>query len=134
MSIRALRCAALRQDAMTGVSAEEITRKVQAAVANVSPVSSPADCSTLTRTISPCVISVMDFPLSVSRLMVRYESWCFDTVCGRWEVCSYSFKGISERPVWMRHFGKLADRWRSTSGTQSRSIERHVCGRRIAKL
>jgi hypothetical protein len=32
----------------------------------------------------------MGLSLSALRLMVANQSWCFDTVAGRWEVPSYS--------------------------------------------
>jgi hypothetical protein len=48
--------------------------------------------STPTRAISTRVISLMDFPFLSFRLMDATQSWCFDTVTGRWEVPSYSIE------------------------------------------
>jgi hypothetical protein len=34
----------------------------------------------------------MDFPFLSFRLIPETQSWCFDTVTGRWEVPSYSIE------------------------------------------
>jgi hypothetical protein len=38
-------------------------------------------------------------PLFSFRLMIATQSWCLDTITGRWEVPSYSIERTFQRPL-----------------------------------